>query len=298
MNRTGAAPIIVLLFGLATFAQAPKNSDKMSIPISTRALLEGVKSRESRSVIKSVLMIVCRKDSLKGTGFVVSGEGIVTTNSHVIGSCSAEQLEGISSVSQNPIKFSKLVRDPNRDLALLCPTNQLSFSLDLSGDETPTIDTEVETWGYPLRYQDPAPILRRGYVAGYTLAKDSNGQPKNPPVQHLIVNGALNPGNSGGPLINRETGRVIGTVVEKWALWSPNVEMAIKGFANSAIRSSGTFSGTDANGKQVFVSDQAVLALVLKEFYDASQVMVGEAISVSELNVFIKEKKQELSCKQ
>jgi hypothetical protein len=36
--------------------------------------------------------------------------------------------------------------------------------------------------------------------------------------------------------------------------------------------------------------------VALKELYDKSQVMVGEAISVSELNGFIKEKQRDLAC--
>jgi hypothetical protein len=36
--------------------------------------------------------------------------------------------------------------------------------------------------------------------------------------------------------------------------------------------------------------------VALKEIYDASQVMIGEAISVSELNAFIKEKRGALAC--
>jgi hypothetical protein len=36
--------------------------------------------------------------------------------------------------------------------------------------------------------------------------------------------------------------------------------------------------------------------MALKEIYVDSQVMIGEAISVSELNAFIKEKRQALAC--
>jgi len=39
-----------------------------------------------------------------------------------------------------------------------------------------------------------------------------------------------------------------------------------------------------------------VLGEVIKEFYSKSQVMVGEAISVSELNAFIREKRKDLAC--
>lgn len=263
-----------------------------TIPISTQTLLDGVKSRESKAVIKSVLMLVCGKDSSKGTAFVLAGGQLIVSNSHVVGTCTAGDLRGISSVTNDRIQFTGLVKDDTRDLALLCATKPLPFSLELNGDDNPAVETEVETWGYPLRYQDPAPVLSRGYVAGYSTTVRANGSR----VKHLIVNGALNPGNSGGPLIDRNTGRVIGVVVEKWMLFSPMIEEAIKGFSNPRARMGGTFSRTDEHGNVVGVSDQEVLAEVLKEFYSKSQVMVGEAISVSELNLFIKDKRKELTC--
>jgi S1-C subfamily serine protease len=213
---------LLLLLGISASAanQKAKAIESQSIPIATQTLLDGVKSTESKSAIKSVLMLQCPKDGIKGTGFVLSGGGIITTNSHVVGNCSAEELVGISAVSTEPVKFKgNIEKDPNRDLAVLCATKPLPFGLALKGDENPPVETEVETWGFPLSYQDPAPVLSRGYIAGYTLGKDpQTGNLKNPPVRHLIVNGALNPGNSGGPLIDRTTGKVIGIVVQKWTL--------------------------------------------------------------------------------
>jgi len=278
---------LVLCLSLNVFAQ---------IPVATQTLLDGVKSPESKSVIKSVLRIECPKDNIKGTGFVVSGFGIITTNAHVVGNCSAAELVGGSPVSNDQVKFSSIEKDSNRDLALLCPTKALPFSLKLNGDEKPLVETEVETWGYPLRYNLTAPILSRGYLAGYDEGLDAEGRLKNPIVEHLIGNGAFNPGNSGGPLIDRATGKVVGIVVEKWTMFSPLIETAIQGFSHPRAAIGGTFTRIDAQGHQVVMSDQEVTALVLKEFYDASQVMMGEAISVSELNAFIKQKKKDLAC--
>jgi hypothetical protein len=98
-------------------------------------------------------------------------------------------------------------------------------------------------------------------------------------------------------LIDRSTGKVIGVVVTKWTLWSPEIQEAIKGFKMSGgIVTSGRFSRMNAQGQTVSVTDQEVVADVLDEFYKTSQVMIGEAISVSELNAFLKEKEKMLSC--
>jgi hypothetical protein len=266
-----------------------KATEIQNLPIATQTLLDGVRSPESKGVIKSVLMIQCPKDNGKGTGFVLSGGNVITTNAHVVGTCSAGDLIGISSVSDEPVKFATVEKDPGRDLALLCTTKPLPFSLELKGDENPQVETEVETWGYPLRYQDSAPVLSRGYVAGYTTKPGTS-------VKHLIVNGALNPGNSGGPLIDRANGKVIGIVVEKWRLFSPDIEAVISGLQRPKTATLGGLQVTDVNGVTQGVSNEIAMAIALKEIYDKSQVMIGEAISVSELNAFIKEKRGALAC--
>jgi len=288
---------LVLLLAGTLFqvrAQEPSTANRETLPASTRALLDGVKGAQSKSVIKSVLMIVCGKDHMKGTGFALNKGGVITTNSHVVGTCQAGELRGVSAVMNEQVRFTRMQTDSNRDLALLCPEKPLPFSLELNGDANPTVGTEVETWGYPLRYQDPAPILSRGYIAGFTVGKDANGQPKQPIVKHLIVNGAFNPGNSGGPLIGRVSGRVIGIVVEKWFLFSPQIENVISGLEQSKTYTIGGMQTIDGSGKPL--SNEQGVALALKQVYDTSQVMVGEAISVSELNAFIREKRKDLAC--
>jgi hypothetical protein len=50
------------------------------------------------------------------------------------------------------------------------------------------------------------------------------------------------------------------------------------------------------NGQAKRVSQQEGTARALEELYKQSQVKVGEAISVSELNAFIKDNQQALAC--
>jgi hypothetical protein len=85
-------------------------------------------------------------------------------------------------------------------------------------------------------------------------------------------------------------------VVEKWGLFSPVIETVITGLEHSGIQTRGGFQATDASGVTKGVSNEMAVATALKELYDKSQVMVGEAISVSELNAFVKDKQPELAC--
>lgn len=277
------------------FVFAQDTSTKPEIPVATQWVLDGLKSPAQKGAVKSVLMIVCRKDERKGTGFALEDGAIIATNSHVVGSCKAEELEGTSALGK-PVKFSSMVQDENRDLALLCPTKALPVGLQLGAGQS-MIETEVETWGYPLSYLGFAPVLSRGYVAGFTnnVHLNQDGTPT-APVKRLIVNGAFNPGNSGGPLVDRATGKVVGVVVAKWTLFSPMAKMVILGLQNSPTRTGSAFTRKGANGQSLMVSNEEAIAAVLEEFYNLSQVMVGEAISVSELDAFLKDKRRELAC--
>ena len=53
---------------------------------------------------------------------------------------------------------------------------------------------------------------------------------------------------------------------------------------------------TYENGEKRLVPQQEAIRVSLAEIYKNSQMMIGEAISVSELNAFIKEKKKDLAC--
>jgi S1-C subfamily serine protease len=287
---------VLLLAVEPALAQTKKPTALHNVPVSTQMLLDGVKSPESRGVIKSVVQLVCPADQLKGTGFAVRGGTVIVTNVHVVGSCTADTLIGKSAAREGIIVFTGVLKDVDRDLALLLVADPLPFSLTLSDDERPAVETEVETWGYPLRYDDLAPILSRGYVAGYRQAvgTGTTGNPR-APVSRVIVNGALNPGNSGGPLIDRSNGKVVGVIVEKWNLYLPDLETVMQ-----ALPTGGGFGGgtevyqTLPDGSRHAMSKNEEIALAINELYRYGQVVVGEAVAVSELNAVIAAHKSEL----
>jgi hypothetical protein len=129
-----------------------------------------------------------------------------------------------------------------------------------------------------------------GYVAGYMPRKAGERT-----VKHLIINGAFNPGNSGGPLILGNSNRVVGVVVTKWTLFSPDIETAIYGLNHTPTMTSSGVTQTLPDGTKKFLSNEQVTALALQDFYEVAQVMIGEAISVSELKSLLREKEAALS---
>jgi hypothetical protein len=186
------------------------------------------------------------------------------------------------------ITFSRLVTDVNRDLALLRPTNRLEGGFELGSDNSPRLETRVTTWGFPLIYNGPAPILSVGYVAGYNDAHVGHAV-----VKHIVVNGAFNPGNSGGPLLVADN-KVVGIVVWKMRLLPEWVQTLITGFGHSGASVCWVAEETLPDGTKKGISSEQASGMVLQQFYNTVQVMIGEATSVSELRAFLWDKESAL----
>jgi Trypsin-like peptidase domain len=275
----------ILAFGIEMLpctGQQPEKHD--TTPTAVQWTLDAAGPTQ-RAAIKSVVLLVCTKTNMKGTGFLLSN-GLIVTNNHVVEGCTAEEIRA-NPFGAEEFGFSKMAIDKDIDLALLHPSKTLRGGLELGSDQDPPLGTSVNTWGFPLTYNGPAPLLSVGYVAGYV--KDGE---RGKEVKHIVVNGAFNPGNSGGPLFRANDNRVIGVVVAKFHLYPPQVTQAIQVLANSNFGL--MYQGKDGAGHDASFSEAQITAMVLEEFYKTTQVMIGEAISVSELRAFLNRKKAEV----
>src|SRR4030042_7044740 len=251
-----------------------------NIPVATKWLLDAA-GETGRSAIKSVYFVVCTKTSEKGTGFLLRS-GQIITNDHVIKGCEAEDIFAISSFGEK-IFFSKSSSDTIRDLAVLFPKNKLDGGLALgSTNKNLSVGTVVSTWGNPLGYNGPAPLLSVGYLSGYSAAMRGNIS-----VKHLVVNGAFNPGNSGGPLFEATDNKVIGVVVSKHLPFTQSQLSALKVLANN--KGGTIFTRYDEKGNKIEFVESQLVADLLNHFRELTQVMIGEAISISELRAFLGE---------
>lgn len=238
-----------------------------------------------RSAIKSVFLLYCPKTQMKGTGFLLS-DGLVVTNNHVVEGCAAGEVRANPFGAQE-FGFEKMATDKDVDLAVLRPSKHLSGGLELGSDQDPPLGTSVNTWGFPLIYNGPAPLLSVGYVAGYVKDGESGKE-----VKHIVVNGAFNPGNSGGPLFRANDSKVIGVVVAKFHLYPSFVKDSIAALSNNKFGV--MYNARDEHGNPTQVSEAQVVAVILEQFYKTTQVMIGEAISVSELRGFLRKKQAEV----
>jgi S1-C subfamily serine protease len=295
--------ILVTLFaaGPALFAQGPTGrpipQTNVQVPVDTQLTLDAAATVQKAS-IRSVLYLQCAKKGAKGTAFLLSS-GVVVTAAHVVCGCGAADVDGRTTLSQ-PIQFSAVARDEDRDIAALVPKVPLSGGLELAADANLAVGQQVNTWGFPLIYNGPAPLLSVGYVSGLYEASENNfcdptQNPKKLQFKHIVVNGAFNPGNSGGPLFVFGQNKVVGIVIWKSIAFSNQVKAAIDGFHNAHAGTAGTFTETLPDGRTRGVTDQEVLARVLEEFYTKVQVDIGEAVSSSEIRAFLTSHASELS---
>ncbi len=249
-------------------------------PISTKWTLDAA-GTIGRIAIESVYMIVGNATQEKGTGFLLTN-GYIVTNEHVIRGNQSNQIVGISSTGQQ-ISFSNSIVDAPRDLALLKPTDEIKGGLTLGDDNNLEIGKMVSTWGFPLGYNGPAPLLSVGFLSGFNEHQNNSGS-----IKHLVVNGAFNPGNSGGPLFVSGDDKPIGIVVSKHVPLTPFQNQALQVLASQ--KSGFTFTATNTtDGTQRTFTEAQLVADLLNRLRSLTQVMIGEAISVKELEDLLNE---------
>ena len=138
-----------------------------------------------------------------GTGLIVTADGEIVTNAHVVGDAKTVhvRLNGES----EPREAAVVASDPARDLALLrVDTTGMSPATFAAPDDI-RLGDEVLAIGYALDL-DGDPTVTLGIVSslGRTLNTESGS------LKGLIqTDAAVSSGNSGGPLVNA-VGRVVG----------------------------------------------------------------------------------------
>jgi len=135
----------------------------------------------------------------QGSGFVVSADGYILTNNHVVRE--AEQIT-ISFTDGREFAAKVVGQDPNTDVALLkIDGTNLDF-LKLDNSDNLEIGEWVMAVGSPLRLQGSVTV-------GVVSAKGRSELDIAPVEQFIQTDAAINMGNSGGCLLDMD-GKVVG----------------------------------------------------------------------------------------
>ena len=180
---------------------------------------EDVITSIAESVSPSVVSIVTNvttqtifgatKGEAAGTGIIVSKDGYVLTNKHVVSG--ADKVEVILSDGTSYTNVTVVGSDPLNDIAFLKINGVDNLSPAELGDSATTrVGQEVVAIGNSLgQYQT---TVTSGIISGKgrPITAGSEGTGETESLTDLLqTDAAINPGNSGGPLLNR-SGQVIG----------------------------------------------------------------------------------------
>ena len=136
----------------------------------------------------------------QGSGFILTKDGLILTNNHVIGN--AQRVEASLS-DKKKYKAKVLARDPNHDLALIKIEAPNLTPVTLSDSRSLVVGQRVYAIGNPFGLNG---TMTRGIISAIRSVRSPNGAPIEDAIQ---TDAAVNPGNSGGPLLNSR-GDVIG----------------------------------------------------------------------------------------
>lgn len=145
--------------------------------------------------IKSVVTI--KTDVSQGSGFIIASNGYVVTNAHVMEGATAANVITYDGKSH---RVSKVGENPTMDITLLKIDDESYIPLMLANSDKVQTGEKVIAIGNPLGLQFS---VSEGIISAIHR-EGSNGI-----SAYVQTDAALNPGNSGGPLINKD-GKVVG----------------------------------------------------------------------------------------
>jgi hypothetical protein len=147
--------------------------------------------------VKPSLVTILTEDSPRGSGFIVSKDGYIVTNAHVM-----REKSGKIALPDGTITDASLVfMDPEMDFALLKASDAWNYPyLTLGNSDSCREGDTVVAAGTPLSFQTS---FTRGIISAVRRSFPAYR------ATFIQTDAALSPGNSGGPLINTK-GEVVG----------------------------------------------------------------------------------------
>lgn len=154
-----------------------------------------------------------KKEQDIGTGFVLTSDGILVTNKHVVSETDVKYV--VITKDDKRLDVQKIYRDPSNDLAILkvSPSGANLKPIELGDSDKLKVGQLAIAIGTALgEFRNTVTTgVISGLGRGITAGDPFGGFQER--LDNLIqTNAAINPGNSGGPLLN-SSGQVIGVNV-------------------------------------------------------------------------------------
>ena len=169
-----------------------------------------------RSTLPSVVSIESSGNGSQdqGTGMIISANGLVLTNNHVIANAASGGTITVTQSGQTVKLPAALIgRDPSNDVALIRIVDAHNLHpVVFAKSRLVVVGTSVVAIGNALGLAAGTPTVTSGIVSalGRSVdASDGSGGSTESLTNMIQTDAAINPGNSGGPLLNAR-GEVIG----------------------------------------------------------------------------------------
>lgn len=245
------------------------SSSKPSVEFSGPAASSG------QLALTSVFKVDCGDGSNWGTGFL-DKSGFVVTAFHVVKQCPYPRLRN----STQPAAAATVWASSDAlDLALLKPQVKLMQQpFEFEDAKSIPIGVEVVIWGFPEGYAGDTPLLGTGYIAGFDVCQQTRDR--------IVINGAINHGDSGGPVIDARNGKVIGVSVSKVVPLRDitMVELDAMGSNPSGVQNQFAFKG-----ERMQRSDAQIIADISGDLAHQVQLVVGCAVTIEDVRKFVKD---------
>ena len=215
--------VCALIGGLAGGLVANGSSNSLSIQSSSARPGAAVlpSGMTIPNLVKQVLPTVVSIDAKgqgsedQGTGMIISSDGMVITNNHVIAIAagSGGQITVTRSGSTASLPATLIGRNPADDVALIKITGVSGLpTVTLGNSDAVVVGDAAVAIGNALGLAAGTPTVTSGIISalGRTVsASDETGTVTETLTNMIQTDAAINPGNSGGPLLDSQ-GAVIG----------------------------------------------------------------------------------------
>jgi S1-C subfamily serine protease len=264
--------------GAPTVAEPSKNTASVSGPMGSFDLTEAdaapaydIEEQQNIAVYKKALPSVVNITSTavafdffygpvpqqgQGSGFILDKQGHILTNNHVIDN--AQRVE-VTLYDKHKYKANVVTVDKGHDLALLQIVNAPNLEPATLAESTNlTVGQRVYALGNPFGLSG---TMTRGIISAIRSIRGPNNNPIEDAIQ---TDAAVNPGNSGGPLLNSR-GEVIGitTLIAN----------------NGADQSSGIGFAIPVNTAKAVIADFAKYGRVRRPSLDIATLAIGPDIA-------------------
>jgi len=190
-----------------------------------------LKETSGRKIAQGILT---KRTAKQGTGFLVSESGIVVTNYHVVAGQSDIQV--LFPTQNITLDATVQLKDTSNDLVVLrlkdfaykkVSAQEIPYTLETSRNVK--LAEQVFTLGFPL-----GEVL--GKRAKFSIGTISSLEGFRGNASLFQISNPVQPGNSGGPLFNKE-GNLVGVVVSRLSPWISERGIVVPQNVNFAVKS-------------------------------------------------------------